>query len=252
MKTAPATLFFGLSLFVILSFATADEVQVAVAANFTAPMKIVAANFEKETGHRAMLAFGATGKFYAQIKNGAPFEILLAADQETPIRMEQDGLVVPGSRSTYAMGKLVLWSSMPDFVDDKGGVLKRGTFQHIALANPKVAPYGVAAWETLTRMGLQADLQAKCVQGENIAQTYQFVSTGNAELGFVALSQVYEDGRFKSGSGWVVPTDWYAPIRQDVALLTKGKGNPAARALMVFLESDKARSVIRSFGYDLK
>jgi molybdate transport system substrate-binding protein len=231
--------------------AYADQVQVAVAANFTAPMKVIAADFEKDTGHKAALSFGATGKFYAQIKNGAPFDILLAADDETPAKIEKEAFGVAGSRFTYAIGKLVLWSAKPDFVDDKGDVLKKGGFEHIALGNPKLAPYGVAAVETMTKLGLMSALEPKFVQGENIAQTFQFVSTGNAELGFVALSQVYENGKLKSGSGWIVPANMHNAIRQDAILLSKGKGNPAAEALLKFLKSDKAKAVIKAYGYDL-
>ncbi len=229
----------------------ADEVQVAVAANFTAPMKIIAADFEKATGHKAELSFGATGSFYAQIKNGAPFDVLLAADDETPARMEKEGLAVPGSRITYAVGALVLWSAKPGFVDDSGAVLKKGNFAHIALAAPKLAPYGAAAIETMSKLGLLSALEPKFVQGENIAQTYQFVSTGNAELGFVALSQVYANGRLTGGSAWVVPANLHKPIRQDAVILTKGKANPAASALLKFLKTRQARNVIRSYGYTL-
>ncbi|MDP2026545.1 molybdate ABC transporter substrate-binding protein [Sulfuriferula sp.] len=231
--------------------ASADEVQVAVAANFTAPMKIIAADFEKATGHKAALSFGATGQFYAQIKNGAPFDILLAADDETPAKLEKENLGVAGSRFTYAIGKLVLWSAKPGFVDDKGEVLRKGGFEHIALANPKLAPYGAAAVEVMTKLGLMRALEPKFVQGENIAQTYQFVSTGNAELGFVALSQVYEGGKLKSGSGWIVPSAMHSPIRQDAVLLSRAKGNLAAEALLKYLKSDKARAVIKAYGYDL-
>lgn len=231
--------------------ASADEVQVAVAANFTAPMKTIAADFEKTTGHKAALSFGATGKFYAQIKNGAPFDILLAADDETPAKLEKENLGVADSRFTYAIGKLVLWSAKPGFVDDQGEVLRKGGFEHIALASPKLAPYGAAAVEVMTRLGLMRALEPKFVQGENIAQTYQFVSTGNAELGFVALSQVYEGGKLKSGSGWIVPSAMHSPIRQDAVLLSRAKGNLAAEALLKYLKSDKARAVIKAYGYDL-
>ncbi|MHB8165366.1 MAG: molybdate ABC transporter substrate-binding protein [Sulfuricella sp.] len=231
--------------------ASADEVQVAVAANFTAPMKTIAADFKKATGHNLALSFGATGKFYAQIRNGAPFDILLAADDETPAKLEKEGLGVPGSRFTYAIGKLVLWSAKPGFVDDKGEVLRKGGFQHVALAAPKLAPYGAAAIEALSKLGLLAAIEPKFVQGESIGQTYQFIVTGNAELGFVALSQVYEDGKIRSGSAWIVPAGMYNPIRQDAVLLTKGKGNPAAEALMKYLKGDKAKAVIKSYGYDL-
>lgn len=229
----------------------AAEVQVAVAANFAGPMKVLAADFEKATGHKAALASGATGKFYAQIQSGAPFDVFLAADDETPAKLDKEGACVPGSRFTYATGKLVLWSARPDLVDAKGEVLKSGQFAHIALAAPKLAPYGAAAVETMTRLGVLARLEPKFVQGESIGQTFGFVSSGNAELGFVALSQVWENGKLKSGSAWIVPAELHSPIRQDAVLLARGKDNAAAVALMAFLKSDAAKAVIRSFGYDL-
>ena len=230
----------------------ADEVQVAVAANFTAPMQQIAAGFEKETGHKAALSFGATGKFYAQIVNGAPFEVFLAADDTTPARLEKEGHAVPGSRFTYAVGTLVLWSAKPDFVDAKGEVLKGGNFNKVSIANPKTAPYGAAAVETLKKLNLLDAVQPKFVQGENISQTLQFVSTGNADLGFVALSQVFKDGKLSGGSAWIVPGEFHEPIYQDAAILAKGKDNAAATALLAYLKGDKARAVIRSFGYDLR
>ena len=229
----------------------AAEVQVAVAANFAGPMKALAADFEKATGHKAVLASGATGKFYAQIQSGAPFDVFLAADDETPARLDKEGASVPGSRFTYATGKLVLWSAKPDLVDAKGEVLKSGQFAHIALAAPKLAPYGAAAVETMTRLGVLARLEPKFVQGESIGQTFGFVSSGNAELGFVALSQVWENGKLKSGSAWIVPAELHSPIRQDAVLLNRGKDNAAAVALMAFLKSDAAKAVIRSFGYEI-
>lgn len=231
--------------------AHAAEVQVAVAANFTEPMKKIAAEFEKDTGHKAVLAFGATGKFYAQINNGAPFEVLLAADDETPARLDKEGKTVAGSRFTYATGKLVLWSSKDGYVDAQGKVLETGNYAHLAIANPKTAPYGLAATETLDKLKLTAKVQPKIVQGENIGQTHQFAATGNAELGFVALSQVWKDGKFSSGSGWIVPDNLHSPIRQDAVILAKGAGNAAARALETYLKSDKAKGIIRSFGYEL-
>jgi molybdate transport system substrate-binding protein len=243
--------FAGLLALMAGAAAQADEVQVAVAANFTAPMQKIAAEFAKDTGHKAVLAFGATGKFYAQIVNGAPFEVLLAADDETPARLEAEHRTVPGTRFTYAIGKLVLWSAKDGVVDNQGQVLKTGNYAHLAIANPKTAPYGAAAIETLTKLNLLDRVQGKLVQGENIAQAYQFVSTGNAPLGFVALSQVYRDGRFTSGSGWIVPATLHAPIRQDAVILAKGSANPAAQALEAYLKSDKARGIIRSYGYEL-
>jgi molybdate transport system substrate-binding protein len=233
------------------AIARADEVQVAVAANFAGPIQKIATDFEKDTGHKAVIATGATGKFYAQIKNGAPFEVLLAADDETPAKLEKEGDAVAGSRFTYAIGKLVLWSAKPGLVDAKGEVLKKGQFAHLAIANPKTAPYGAAALETLKNLGVQETLQPKVVQGENIAQTQQFIVSGNAELGFIALSQIIKDGKPMQGSSWIVPENLHAQIRQDAVILAKGKDKPAAAALVKYLAGDKAKAVIRSFGYDL-
>jgi molybdate transport system substrate-binding protein len=228
----------------------ADEISVAVAANFTAPMQAIAAGFEKETGHKVLAAYGATGKFYAQIRNGAPFEVLLTADEETPARLIKESSAVAGSQFTYAIGKLVLWSAKPAIVDGAGAVLNAGGFNHLAIANPKLAPYGAAAVEVMKGLGVYASVQPKIVTGESIAQTHQFISTGNALLGFVALSQVLKDGKI-DGSSWIVPATLYAPIRQDAVILEKGKGKPAAEALMKYLKSDKARAIIQSFGYAL-
>ncbi len=232
-------------------FANADQVQVAVAANFTAPMKVIAAQFERDTGHKVQASYGATGKFYAQIQNGAPFEILLAADDETPAKLEKEGAAVAGTRFTYAIGKLVLWSAQPGLVDAKGEVLAHGNFAHLALANPKLAPYGAAAVEVLNKLKLQDALAPKFVQGENIAQTHQFVVSGAASLGFVAMSQVFEGGKLKSGSAWLIPGAMHAPIRQDALMLPRGKGKLAAEAFMAYLKSGKTQAVIRSYGYDL-
>ena len=241
--------FSGFMIYLACSTAFADDVQVAVAANFTAPMRLIATAFEKETGHRALLSFGATGSFSAQISNGAPFDVFLAADDHTPARLEKEGTAVKGSGFTYATGKLVLWSAQPNVVDTQGEVLKTGDFKKLAIAAPKLAPYGAAALETITRLGLLSRLQPRLVTGESIGQTYSFVATGNAELGFIALSQVYENGQIKSGSAWVVPEALYRPIRQNAVLLSKGTGNQAAIMLLAFLKTDNARAVIRSFGY---
>ncbi|TAL23642.1 MAG: molybdate ABC transporter substrate-binding protein, partial [Aquabacterium sp.] len=198
----------------LLSFAAhAGEVQVAVAANFAAPMEKIAAGFAADTGHKAVVATGSTGKFYTQIKNGAPFEVLLAADDETPKKLEADGLAVAGSSRTYAIGKLALYSTRPGYVDAQGEVLKKGSFQHLALANPKLAPYGAAAMQTLKALGLEQALAPRIVQGENIAQAWQFVATGSAELGFVALSQISNPAQPAAGSWWIVPASLYTPIR---------------------------------------
>ena len=231
--------------------AQAGEVRVAVAANFSAPMRRIAADFERDSSHRAVLTFGSTGAFSAQIRNGAPFELLLSADAQTPARLEQDGLAVAGTRFTYAVGQLVLWSAQPGLVDTQGEVLRAGGDGRIAIADPRLAPYGAAAIETLTSLGLLPALRERFVQGENISQTYQFVATGNAQMGFVALSQVLVDGRIQSGSVWVVPSRLHAPIRQDAVLLVAGRANPAAVALAAYLRSDKARAVIRSYGYQI-
>ncbi|MDD2364819.1 MAG: molybdate ABC transporter substrate-binding protein [Desulfuromonadaceae bacterium] len=235
----------------LASPAVAAEVSVAVAANFTAPMKEIAAEFEKVTGNKVVLAFGSSGKFYAQIKNGAPFQLFLSADDEKPAKLEKEGLIAPGSRFTYALGTLVLWSAKPGFVDAKGDVLRTGHFNKLSMANPKLAPYGAAAMEVLTKSGLVTAVQPKIVQGESISQAYQFVGTGNAELGFVALSQVMKDGKLTGGSAWVVPGNMHTPIRQDAVLLTKGLGNPAAKALLEYLRTDKAKKIIRSYGYGI-
>ena len=240
----------ALALLVVAAPALAGEVQVAVAANFTAAAKRIAEDFGKDTGHKALLAFGATGKFYAQIRAGAPFAVLLAADDETPARLEREGDAVAGTRFTYATGRLVLWSAKSGFVDGKGEVLGRTDLRHVAIANPKLAPYGQAALEALAALKRVDALQAKFVMGENIAQTYQFVATGNAELGFVALSQVMKDGKIGEGSAWIVPASLHQPIRQDAVLLDKGKANPAALEWLRYLRGDKARAVIRSFGYE--
>ena len=230
----------------------AGEVQVAVAANFTEPAKQIAAEFTRDTGHLAKLSFGATGKFYAQITNGAPFDLLLAADDSTPARLEREGHAVNGSRFTYAVGTLVLWSSKANFVDAGGEVLKSGQFNKLSIANPKTAPYGAAAVETLKKLKLLEAVQPKFVQGENISQTLQFVSTGNADLGFVALSQVFQDGRITSGSAWIVPAEMHDPILQDAVILKRGDNNPAASALQAYLKGDKARAIIRRFGYAIR
>lgn len=245
------TAFAALPVLCLSAAASAAEVQVAVAANFAAPMQAIAADFEKATGHRVVLASGATGKFYAQIKSGAPFDVFLAADDETPARLDSENATVAGSRFTYATGRLALWSADPGRVDAEGTVLRRGDFKHIALASPKLAPYGAAALETMTKLGLLAPLQPKLVQGESIGQTYTFVASGNAELGFVALSQVWENGEVKSGSAWVVPAALHAPIRQDAVLLARAKDNAAATALMRFLRSEPAKALIRAFGYEV-
>ena len=236
--------------------AKAEEVTVAVAANFAAPMQKIAQAFEQDTGHKALLAFGATGKFYAQIKNGAPFAVLLSADDETPARLEKEGVAIAGTRFTYAIGRLALWSKNPLLVDDKGQVLlsnatDKNSFKKIAIADPKLAPYGAAAIEVLGRMDALAKLTPKLVQGDSIGQAFQFVMTENAELGFVALSQISIDARITQGSAWVVPQNLYTPLKQDAVLLPVGKNNAAALALMKYMRTDRAQAIIRAYGYTL-
>ena len=238
------------SLVVLALPAHGDELSVAVAANFTAPMRLIAAEFEKDTGHKVLASFGSTGKFYAQIKNGAPFEVMLTADDETPARLIKENAAVAGTQFTYAVGKLVLWSAKPGLVDGAGEVLKKGRFEHLSMADPKLAPYGAAGIETMKALGVYGAVQPRIVTAENINQAYQFIRSGNAELGFVALSQVLNDGKV-DGSFWLVPANLYTPIRQDAVILDKGKGKAAAAALMKFLKTDKARAIIKSFGYEL-
>lgn len=229
--------------------AMAGEVQVAVAANFAAPFAKIGEQFTAATGHTLKVSSGATGKFYAQIVHGAPFEVLLAADDTTPRKLVAEGRAVAGTAFTYALGRLALWSAQPGLVDAQGAVLGSAAVKHVAIANPKVAPYGAAAMEVIRARGLADALAPKLVTGENIAQAFQFVATGNAELGFVALSQVAVPGQPARGSWWLVPATLHGEIRQDAVLLQAGEKNPAARALLEFLRSAPARAVVREFGY---
>lgn len=231
--------------------AHAGDVTIAVAANFTAPMKQITAEFEKSTGHKIVASFGSTGQLYAQVKNGAPFELFFSADSSTPSKLIAENAAVSAEQFTYALGKLVLWSAKPGFVGADAGVLKQGQFDRIAIANPKLAPYGTAAVETMRALGVHDKLQAKFVTGENIGLTFHFAATGNAQLGFIALSQVMKDGRITRGSAWIVDQKLYTPIKQDVVLLKKGKGKPAAEALLKYVRGEQARTIIRSYGYDV-
>ena len=239
----------AMSLLMGASAALAAETKVAVAANFTEPAKEIAAAFTAKTGHHAILSFGSSGQFYTQVTQGAPFEVFLSADADRPKRMEQEGLGMPGTRFTYAVGRLVLWSKTPGLVDDKGAVLSGGTFHKLSIADPTAAPYGAAAIQTMSRMGVYARLQPRIVKGSSITQAYQFAQTGAAELGFVALSQVVKD---PGGSRWVVPASFHAPIDQQAILLWKGDKNPAARAFVQFLRGPEALAIIRRYGYEVR
>jgi molybdate transport system substrate-binding protein len=237
-----------LALVTLAGPAAAAEVKVAVAANFAEPAKVIAARFRARTGHQATLSFGSSGQFYAQIANGAPYEVFLSADRERPEKAEAEGLAVPGSRFTYAVGRLALYSKTPGLVDGKGTVLTSDRFQKLAIADPKTAPYGVAAIETMIKLGLSERLRPKLVQGTSVTQAFQFVDTGAAELGFVALSQVIG---VKGGSRWVVRGSFHTPIDQQAVLLKAGAADPAARAFMSFLRSGEAKAIIRRYGYEV-
>jgi molybdate transport system substrate-binding protein len=227
--------------------AHAGETNVAIAANFTDAAKAIAQGFEGATGHRAVLSFGSTGQLFTQITQDAPFQVFLAADDERPKKAIEEGLAVPESRFTYAVGKIVLYSKDAKLVGGEA-TLRTGRFEKIAIANPATAPYGAAAVEVLTKLGVYDALKAKIVQGNDIAQTYQFVDTGNAELGFVALSQI--TGK-TGGSRWIVPAALYAPIKQDAVLLQKGADNEAAQAFLAYLKKPEARAIIEKCGYGL-
>lgn len=236
---------------VFSSQALAEQVQVAVAANFTAPLRAIAAEFEKDSGHTVVASFGATGQLYAQIQHGAPFEVLLSADASTPAKLDSEGLGVSGSRFTYAVGSLVLWSATPGYLDGSDAALKANQFRHLAIAEPKTAPYGLAATQVLAKLGLTEVMQGKLVTGQSIAKALHFIATGNAELGFVALSQVYQDGQLSSGSAWIVPAELHSPIKQDALILKQGEHNPAAAAFTAYLKGEKAAAIIKSYGYTL-
>jgi molybdate transport system substrate-binding protein len=226
---------------------------VAVASDFTKPMTEIAAEFEKATGHTAKLSFGSSGKAFAQIQSGGPFEVYLSASEKYPLELEKSGHSVAGSRFVYAIGKLVLWSAKPGYVDDQGKILKTDGFKHIALADPTHAPYGVVAEDVMKSLGVLDQLRPLFVMGENISQTFQFVSTGNAELGFVAFAQVIDinTGKIDSGSGWIIPDNQHGPFNQTAVLLKKGAENPAALALVDFLKSPTALAIIEKYGFGL-
>jgi molybdate transport system substrate-binding protein len=225
----------------------AAETNVAVAANFTDAAREIAAAFKAKTGHEAVLSFGASGQFYTQITQGAPFQVLLSADDARPMKLIEDGLAVADSRFTYAIGKLVLWSKTPGLVKGEE-TLKAASFSKLSICNPAAAPYGAAAVQAMTALKIYETLQPKLVEGATITQAYQFVETGNAELGFVALSQLTGP---ETGSRWLVPQELYSPIRQDAVLLKTGTGNEAATGFMAFLRGPEARAIILKYGYAL-
>jgi len=253
---AAAVMFLSLSATaLLLSLAStplrAAEVSAAVAANFAAPMEHIAALFHKESGHTVKVSLAASGRLYTQIKGGAQFDVFLSADEEIPKRLLQEGLAVAGSRFVYATGRLVLWSAQPELVDDKGAVLNRGNFDRLAYANPVFSPYGTAAKETLTKLIMWNAMQKKLKKGEDITQTYQMATTEKSDLAFVALSQVMRDGKVAAGSWWLVPAELHNPIRQSAVLLSASKEQAAAKAFLAYLKSEKARAVMRGFGYEL-
>ena len=243
---------FGLSLAALALFARpvhADQAKIAIAANFTVAAKAIAAGFERDTSHQAVLIFGSTGKLYAQIYHGAPFDMFLSADQKRPQTAISQGLAIPGTQFTYAHGKIVLYSADHDLVDAKAEVLIGGKFSKLAIANPATAPYGEAAKQVLKKLELYDRLAAKIVRGENISQTYQFIMTGNAQLGFIAASQVVN---IKGGSISLIPEQLYTPIKQDAVLLKHGANNKAAKAFLHYLKGKKARAILTKYGYGIE
>ncbi len=242
-------------LFVIASTAVtpvfAEQALVAVAANFVPPFREIAMEFEKSTGHQLQVAGGSSGNFYSQIKNGAPFDVFFSADMERPKKLEDEGLGVKDSRFTYAIGRLVLWSPNADLIRGEE-TLRFKQYKKLAMANPKTAPYGVAAMQALQRLELWDSLQSQIVMGESLGQTMGFIESGNAQLGFVALSQVLDPKIKGQGSRWDVLTNLHEPIKQDVILLTKGKDNVAAKALLEFMSGPQAKKIVEHYGYELK
>lgn len=226
----------------------AAEIRVAAASNFARAMISLASDFEENSGHKVKLVFGSTGKHYAQIHNGAPFDVFFAADIKRPRLLEEQGIAIAGSRFTYAKGKLILWSHMPNYVDSEGEVLRHGSFEHLAIANPNLAPYGRAAREVLKYRGLWEEMKQKVVRGENIGQAFQFVSSGNAELGFVAFSQLKNIDEPIAGSYWEVPQSLYTPIEQQAVLLTD---NEAGRSFISYIKSKPALKIISNHGYEI-
>lgn len=234
-----------------IASARAEHVLVAVAANFTDAARDIASSFERASGHTIKVSFGSTGKLFSQIDNGAPFEVFLAADSDRPRKAEKEGLAVPGTRFSYAQGKLVLWSAAPEAFEDGERYLKEASFARAAIANPKTAPYGKAAKQVMEHLGIWDKVQARLVRGESIAQTFQFTATSNAKVGFVAYSQV-KSWKSDAGSLWKIPESYYSPIAQHAVLLIKGQTNPAALAFLEFLKGPEARAIITGYGYSVE
>lgn len=249
MKNCFKSVVAGVALTLAAGAAVAGDVHVAVAANFTAPAKDLAPIFQARTGHRLVLSFGSTGMFYGQIKNGADYDVLLAADAKTPKKSITEGYGDGSTVFTYAVGKLVMWSSDAGKIKDGEALLKSGDFNKCAVANPKLAPYGLAAYEAMTKIGVLDQVKPKFVEGDNIGKTFNFVKTGNADIGFVALSQVFKGGKIKSGSGWIIPEAYYGKIKQDAILLKNGKNAEAAKAFLEFLKGEEAAKVKAAYGY---
>lgn len=247
--TASIRLMLALSLLMAAGTTTAGDVRLAIAANFHDAAERLATQFTETTGHSTRISYGSTGKLYAQIRHGAPFDVFLAADTERPQLMEQNGSGVSGTRFTYAVGRLVLWSPDPEAFRDARAFLASGNFHRLAIANPKTAPYGLAARQTLEHLGHWTNLENRLVRGESIAQTLQFVATGNAKAGFVAMAQLLDD--HEGGARWKVPATHHEPIAQQAILLERGQGNDAARAWLDFLGSTEAQDIIRQYGYDI-
>lgn len=227
----------------------ADQILVATASNFVETIRVIARNFEAQTGHEVLILSGSTGKHYAQIKHGAPFDVFFAADIKRPELLEKEGIAIPDSRFTYAIGKLTLWSPKTDYVDSEGKILAKNKFRHLAIANPKLAPYGKAAQNILQNLGLWQTLQTRMVRGENIGQTFQFVKSSNAQLGFVSVSQITKPDQPTEGSFWEIPQSLYTPIQQQAVLL---KDSNAARTFIAFVKNKQSQQIIRSYGYGVQ
>jgi len=233
--------------------ASAEEVRIAVATNFLATLKEIVRNFSRDTGHTAVISSGSSGKLYAQIKHGAPFDVFFSADVQRPHLLEKEGLATQGSRFVYAVGRLTLWSPDADMINGNGKeVLSNSGFRRLAIANPKTAPYGAAAQSALQALGLWNQMKGRLVQGENVGQTLQFVFSRNAQFGFVSLSQVLDSKINGSGSRWDVPADLHDPLHQEAVLLAKGQGNEAALGFLEYVKSQRAREIIERFGYRLE